>query len=70
MASTYKHVIFDLYGTLIRIYTDFHDPAVWVHLSYQFAAYGADYTPKALEEAYNRLLKDENRRLALKNGSE
>ena len=70
MASKYKNVIFDLYGTLIRIYTDLNDPSAWENLAYHYAAYGADYKPEELKEAYYRIMKEENRKLSLKNGSE
>ena len=70
MAGKYENVIFDLYGTLIRIFTDLGDPNVWPHLAYHLSGYGADYTPEALEKAYYRLLQDENRKLSEQNGSE
>ncbi len=70
MASIYKNVIFDLYGTLIRIHTDLDDLSAWEHLAYHFADYGSDYNPEELKKAYYRLMKEENRKLSLKNGSE
>ncbi|MBR3436708.1 MAG: HAD family hydrolase [Lachnospiraceae bacterium] len=70
MASTYKNVIFDLYGTLIRIHTDYQDTDVWTHMAYHLSTYGADYTPVVLKNSYDLMLRDENRRLSLMNHSE
>ena len=70
MAGKYQNVIFDLYGTLIRIWTDLDSEELWKRLAYHLAAYGADYTPKAVKKAYYRFLQDENRKLAAKHQTE
>jgi len=62
--GTYQNVIFDLYGTLIRIHTDLDSQEPWAHLAYHLSAYGAEYTPVGVKKAYFRLLEDENRKLA------
>lgn len=46
-------VIFDLYGTLIRIRTDEDDTEhVWKPLAFYFGYHGAHWTPEQLRQAY------------------
>lgn len=48
-------LFFDLYGTLIRIYTDEEDlDRVWKPLCYLYGYHGAAYTPESLREAYRQ----------------
>ncbi|MBQ9891186.1 MAG: HAD family hydrolase [Firmicutes bacterium] len=39
----YKNYIFDLYGTLVDIWTDEEDPALWQWLAGVYASYGVQY---------------------------
>ena len=64
MGSAYRNVIFDLYGTLIRIRTDLDSFEPWEKLAYHLSAYGAEYTAQGVKKAYYRILQDENRKLA------
>lgn len=48
----YRHVLFDLYGTLLDIHTDEQKRYLWQKMSDFFRAYGAYYTPTALRRAY------------------
>ena len=64
MGKAYQNVIFDLYGTLIRIRTDLDSEEIWSRLAYHLSAYGAEYTPAGVKKAYYRLMEDENRKLA------
>lgn len=52
----YTDLIFDLYGTLVDIHTEVDD-LVWEKTALYFGFYGAHYTPKELEEAFNAELK-------------
>lgn len=54
-----KVCIFDLYGTLIDIYTDEDDPRLWSVLASFYSRYGADYSPDALKSAYHRTVREE-----------
>lgn len=55
-----RAVIFDLYGTLIRIHTDEGDLSrLWQPLSLFYRYAGADYTPEALLDAYGKAVRDE-----------
>ena len=51
----YRAYLFDLYGTLVDIHTDETRPALWRAMAGWFAAEGAGYEPRALQEAYLRL---------------
>ncbi|MBQ5442738.1 MAG: HAD family hydrolase [Oscillospiraceae bacterium] len=51
----YRAYLFDLYGTLVDIHTDEARSALWRAMAERFAAEGADYEPRALQEAYRRL---------------
>ncbi|MBQ7602348.1 MAG: HAD family hydrolase [Lachnospiraceae bacterium] len=66
MPGNYQNVIFDLYGTLIRIRTDLDSMEPWRRLAYHLSAYGAEYTPAGVKKAYYRFMKDENRKLSVK----
>lgn len=48
----YKNIIFDVYGTLIDIYTNEHDIAVWQKVAQTLAFYDVDYTAAELMETY------------------
>ena len=64
-SSTY---IFDLYGTLIDIWTDENDASLWQHMAETYAVYGADYAPGALRESYLRLCREEEEALRRETG--
>lgn len=60
MLEQIQAVIFDLYGTLIRIHTEESDiSAVWKPLSYFYAYHGARYTPETLMADYRALVEQE-----------
>ena len=59
----YKNYIFDLYGTLIDIYTDEEQMSLWKTLATFYSHYGVDYRPTELRSAYKRTVKDEEKRL-------
>ena len=60
--------IFDLYGTLIDIWTDESDPLLWRRMAGFYAVYGADYAPDALRESYLRLCREEDEALRRQTG--
>ena len=58
-----KALIFDLYGTLIRIHTDEESiEHLWKPLSYFYGYHGAYYTPEALLDSYRHLIAKEERK--------
>lgn len=60
----YRNYIFDLYGTLVDIWTDENDPVLWQKMSELYSDCGADYTPDALKVAYHRIAVEEQEKLA------
>jgi len=50
--KTYKNYLFDLYGTLVDIRTDEHDPLMWLRLSFAFGMEGMDCSAEYLREKY------------------
>lgn len=66
----YDNYIFDLYGTLVDIWTDENDPLLWQQMAELYACYGADYTPEALKIAYHRIAVEEQERLGAENGAQ
>lgn len=52
----YKNYIFDLYGTLVDIYTDEEKQEVWEKLSLFYGYYGALYSPQELKSTYKQLV--------------
>ncbi len=55
----YKNYIFSLYGTLLDVETDEKKKSLWVMLRDMYAAYGIDYTPEEIRDAYQYLCKSE-----------
>lgn len=55
---TYDNYIFDLYGTLVDIRTEEDNPQLWQKLALFYGYYGAGYTPRGLQEAYQSLVQD------------
>ncbi|MBO4452626.1 MAG: HAD family hydrolase [Clostridia bacterium] len=55
---SYKNYIFDLYGTLINIYTDEEDPRLWATLAEFYSRCGADYDPETLKTAYHAFVRE------------
>ena len=47
----YSNYIFDLYGTLVDIWTDEESPVLWEQMASLYSCYGADYTAEALKVA-------------------
>lgn len=52
MRKEYKNYIFDLYGTLAEIHTNERKPEFWQQFSEVINAYGKNYEPEQLHEAY------------------
>lgn len=59
---------FDLYGTLLDIWTDEEDPALWEKLAGFYSVYGADWQPEELRGRYHSLIRMEERRISLATG--
>lgn len=60
--------VFDLYGTLLDIWTDEEDPALWEKLAGFYSVYGADWQPEELKGRYHSLIRMEERRISLATG--
>lgn len=54
--KVYQNYVFDLYGTLVDIHTDEGAEELWEKLSLFYGYYGASYTPKELQTAYEELV--------------
>ena len=65
---SYTNIMFDLYGTLVDIWTDETRFVLWKTLAWQFCLHQADYTPKELKEAYFRLVRLDELQLKEKHG--
>ena len=65
----YQNYIFDLYGTLIDIWTDENDPMLWQRMAEIYSCCGAEYSAEALKVAYQRIAVEEQDRLGAQNGS-
>ena len=59
-----RDCIFDLYGTLIDVGTDWGDPGLWQLLRDFCAACGADWEEKELKDAFRRFWREEEAALA------
>lgn len=66
----YDNYIFDLYGTLIDIYTDERSIKPWRVMSDVYSAYGCDWEPKKLRKAYFDMDAFERAVLRKKHGME
>ncbi len=70
----YKNYIFDLYGTLVDIWTDEEDPALWQWLAGVYASYGARYGDDAssgaeeIKARYHQLVAEQEAGLAARTG--
>lgn len=53
----YDTYVFDLYGTLVDIYTEEQDQNVWEKLSLFFGYYNACYEPEELKSCYSQIVK-------------
>ena len=65
----YQNYIFDLYGTLLDIWTDENDPMLWQRMAEIYSCCGAEYSAEALKVAYQRLAVEDQDRLGAQNGS-
>lgn len=63
----YKNYIFDLYGTLISIWTDESSEVFWKKICDIYSLSGTDYSPEELRSAYLEFCRDEERILARQN---
>lgn len=64
----YANYVFDLYGTLIDVWTNERDPVFWERLAYWYALYGSVYTPETLEDRYHGQIGREERRILAETG--
>ncbi len=64
----YQNYIFDLYGTLVDIWTDENDPVFWQRMSEIYCIYGAEYSADALKVAYHRIAVEEQEKLGISSG--
>lgn len=60
----YKNYFFDLYGTLVDIWTDEREPSLWRGLAGFYSLSGASYNAMEIWERYLVLCADETERLA------
>lgn len=60
----YNHYFFDLYGTLVDIWTDEHKPSLWRDASRFYSLCGAAYSPAEWKERYLALCAEETAVLA------
>ena len=51
--------IFDMYGTLVDIYTDEDKPELWEQMAMHYGEAGAEYTADELKSEYHRLVEAE-----------
>lgn len=56
--TLYDNFIFDLYGTLVDIYTTEERPSVWKKLSLYYGYQKALYTPKELHDRYHQIVEE------------
>ena len=66
----YDDYIFDLYGTLVDIWTDEESAELWEQLAGIYACYGADYSGPEIMERYHALVRHFENMLAVRNGAE
>ena len=64
----YSNYIFDLYGTLVDIWTDEEDPALWQWLAGVYASYGVQYTAEEVKQRYHQLVAEQEAELAARTG--
>ena len=62
MKARYRNYIFDLYGTLVDIWTDEEEPRLWLEAARFFLSRGAAYRPDELRKEYLRLCREEQGR--------
>ena len=64
----YENVIFDLYGTLVDIWTDEKRKKVWESLAWYFCLHQAEYSWKELKKAYFHEVKLQEKQLRIEMG--
>lgn len=64
----YQNYIFDLYGTLIDMWTDEYMPTLWKQMAAFYSLKGAPYTAKELKDLYWKMDRQERAKLAKKRG--
>lgn len=62
-ADLKKNFIFDLYGTLLDIWTDETNPSLWEWLATKYCQAGSDYTAEEISSVYHRLVKEKEAEL-------
>lgn len=66
--SDKTNYIFDLYGTLLDIRTDEHQPDLWEAMARYYSCFGTDYTGVELMSQYQRIAHEEEQKLTGKMG--
>lgn len=64
MALKYDNYIFDLYGTLLDIWTDENAMTLWERMAALYSCYGADDTPEHMQQHYFDIVREEEQELA------
>lgn len=64
----YQNYIFDLYGTLVDIWTDEHMPSLWKQMAAFYSLKGASYSAKELKDLYWEMDRQERIKQAKKRG--
>ena len=59
----YQNYVFDLYGTLVDVWTDEEDPRLWAAFARYLRLLGVDVPANGLRERYLRLCKQEQKRI-------
>lgn len=62
----YQNYIFDLYGTLVDIWTDEHMPSLWKQMAAFYSLKGASYSAKELSALYWEMDRAERVKMAKK----
>lgn len=60
----YKNYIFDFYGTLVDIETDEEQAVLWEKMAELYSQLGAEYSASDLQQAYLRMVNEEEDKLA------
>ena len=66
----YKAWIFDLYGTLVDIWTDEEDPALWQWLAGFYGCFGAQWDPADINRRYHELVREFEEKIRREKGYE
>lgn len=59
----YDNYVFDLYGTLVEVYTDEEDDGLWMTMCNCYSAFGAVYDWRELKERFRQIETEETERM-------